>query len=143
MSLRRVFIFVFSTRGLENDLSPMIISWVTRSDVVIVKSILKELSGFSLSLSLFISLLVLLSVFRSLLDLPLHAYLSWLCSRSAHSLFSQFVFFFARLLIPPFLPYPITASGFLFSVHMFFPLLLPLPYLAKCVIQKPNIRSIL
>lgn len=39
MSLRKVFIFVFSTRGLENDLSPVIISWVTRSDVVIVKSI--------------------------------------------------------------------------------------------------------
>lgn len=39
LCLRRVFIFVFSTSGLENDLSPMIISWVTRSDVVIVKSI--------------------------------------------------------------------------------------------------------
>lgn len=39
MSPRRVFIFVFSTRGRENDLSPVIISWLTRSDVVIVKSI--------------------------------------------------------------------------------------------------------
>lgn len=33
------FIFVFSPRGLENDLSAAIIRWVTRSDVVIVKSI--------------------------------------------------------------------------------------------------------
>lgn len=32
-------VFIFSARRLENGLSPMIISPVTRSDVVIVKSI--------------------------------------------------------------------------------------------------------